>query len=91
MQYLLSSTVPIPDLCIRGSRFEPGPNFTRSTATPVLDCSGVHANTHEIWLLQLPLDVRLALCCMHAVPSGAWRAAATDACWCVRSGALTRR
>ena len=57
----------IPKLWHCAIRFEPGPTFTRSTAAPVLDCSGLDADTHEIWLLQLPLDVRWALCCMHVV------------------------
>ena len=40
-------------------RFDPGPTFARSWANPTLSCTGLDPATHEIWLLQLPLDVRL--------------------------------
>ena len=44
-------------------RFQPGPTFARSWATSALPCLELDPATHEIWLLQLPLDVRLSPLC----------------------------
>lgn len=41
----------------------PGPGFVRTEADPLLDCSALDPDTHELWLLQMPVDVRTLLQC----------------------------
>ena len=41
--------------CIR--RHELGPEFEPVQVEPALDCSDFEADTHELWLLQLPMAV----------------------------------
>ncbi|KAK9915277.1 hypothetical protein WJX75_007010 [Coccomyxa subellipsoidea] len=36
--------------------YEPGAGFVLSQEPPSLSCSGLDPSTHELWLLQLPLD-----------------------------------
>jgi hypothetical protein len=38
-------------------RLELGPHFEPVQVEPALECSDFDADTHELWLLQLPLDV----------------------------------
>ena len=58
---LLSSLAPIPyaedSSNALQSRFELGPLFQPVQVEPLLDCSDFDADTHELWLLQLPMDV----------------------------------
>lgn len=42
------------------ARYEPGAGFVLRQEEPSLNCSGLDPNSHEIWLLQLPLNVRPA-------------------------------
>lgn len=42
------------------ARYEPGAGFVLRQEECSLSCSGLDAATHEIWLLQLPIDVRHA-------------------------------
>lgn len=43
------------------ARYEPGAGFVLNQEPPSLSCSGLDPSTHELWLLQLPLDVTSAL------------------------------
>ena len=49
------------------ARYTPGLGFVRTEADPLLDCSALDPDTHELWLLQMPVDVRALLQCFASI------------------------
>ena len=59
------------------ARFAAGFGFVRVVADPLLDCSALDPDTHELWLLQMPVDVRVRLvfgssCCNPKTSLAVW-------------------